>query len=435
MKISIFGLGYVGCVSLGCLAKNGYQVIGVDTNPIKIEQINVGKPTIIEKDLDVIIKEQYDNGRIWATQDIQSTISQTDISIIAVGTPSTENGHLDLRYIYQVTEQIGKCLKSKDRFHIIAIRSTIEPGTCEKIEIEIEKESGKTINKDFAVMANPEFLREGSAVWDYFNPPYTLIGSENEEAAKKLAELYKNLPAEIIITERKVAEISKYVNNSFHALKIGFANEIGNVAKALGIDSHKVMDIFVRDKRLNISPAYLKPGFAYGGSCLPKDLKALQTLAHDNYLKLPILEQVDTSNQLQIERAIKLIMKYGKKKIGFLGLTFKEGTDDLRNSPAVQVVEFLLGKGYPVKIYDKNIIISRLTGRNKEYIEYHIPHIADLLLLSLSELAKECELFVVATHENEFHDFLLAEDSKPIIDLVRLGDQFLKKEAYSGINW
>jgi len=296
MKISIFGLGYVGCVSLGCLAKNGHHVIGVDTNQAKVDQINSGRATIIEKDVDKIIAEQRMAGRISATTDNMLAVKGSDISIIAVGTPSTDKGHLNLQYIFKVAENIGEALKHKNTFHIIAIRSTIMPGTCDKFAEIVEYNSGKKRNEDFALVDNPEFLREGTAVKDYYNPPLTLIGSDNVKAAEKVAELYRQLPAEIIITDLKIAEIMKYINNTYHALKISFSNEIGNICSELGIDSHEVMDIFCKDKQLNISPYYFKPGFAYGGSCLPKDLKGLQTLAHDLYIDVPVIDGISKTS-------------------------------------------------------------------------------------------------------------------------------------------
>ena len=369
MNISIFGLGYVGCVSLGCLAKNGNKVISVDVSQTKVDQIDSGKATIIEKDIDTIIKEQRKAKRISATIDSCKAVKESEISIVAVGTPSTDKGHLNLSHIFTVAEQIGIALKDKKEFHIIAVRSTIMPGTCDKFAGIVEKISGKKRNEGFAIVDNPEFLREGTAVHDYYNPPLTLIGSDNKEAANKVAELYLQLPSEVIITDLKVAEIMKYVNNTFHALKISFGNEVGNICAELGIDSHEVMNIFCKDKQLNISPYYFKPGFAYGGSCLPKDLKGFQTLAHDLYVNVPVITSINKTNEIQISRAIKMIYKYWNKKLGFLGLSFKEGTDDLRNSPAVAVIEGLLGKGCDITIYDKNVNLSLLTGTNKEFID------------------------------------------------------------------
>jgi GDP-mannose 6-dehydrogenase len=435
MNISIFGLGYVGCVSLGCLAKNGHNVIGVDTNPTKISQINSGKATIIEKEVDTIIAEQRSAGRISATDNVKEAVSRSDVSIIAVGTPSTDKGHLNLQFIFNVAENIGEALKEKPAFHIIAIRSTIMPGTCDKVASVIEKISGKKRNIDFAVVDNPEFLREGTAVRDYYNPPLTLIGSDNQQAAEKVADLYRQLPAEIVITDLKTAEIMKYVNNTYHALKISFGNEVGNICTELGIDSHKVMDIFCKDKQLNISPYYFRPGFAFGGSCLPKDLKGLQTLAHDLYVDIPLIESINKTNEIQIQRATKLIYKYNNKKLGFLGLSFKAGTDDLRNSPTVSIIEALLGKGCKLGIYDKNINLAMLTGTNKDYIDSRIPHLSNLLVKDAEKLVKESDVVVVNTKETEFFNLVQGVDNKLIIDFVRLDESLITKGNYIGINW
>jgi GDP-mannose 6-dehydrogenase len=436
MNISIFGLGYVGCVSLGCLAKNGHNVIGVDTSPTKVNQINKGLPTIIEKDIDVIIKEQFEGGRIKATTDFKQAILDTEISIVAVGTPSTAHGHLNLDYIYKVAENFGKVLAEKSDFHVIAIRSTVMPGTADKFAAIIEEKSGKLRNVHFAMVSNPEFLREGTAVADYFNPPLTLLGAAHEEAAQKLASLYKQLPAEIVITDIRVAEIMKYINNSFHALKISFANEVGNICKELGVDSHKAMEIFCKDKELNISPYYFKPGFAYGGSCLPKDLKGLQTLAHDLYVSTPVINSIDKTNDVQIQRAIDLIIGQKKRKLGFLGLSFKAGTDDLRNSPAVTVIETLIGKGYDVCIYDKNVQVSRLTGTNKEYIDAHIPHLSKLMTDNLSDVLNNSEVIIINNKEKEYIDtFSNWNGNAKIIDMVRLDGQVRNNSGYHGINW
>jgi len=436
MDISIFGLGYVGCVSLGCLAKNGHNVIGVDVSETKVNQINSGLATIIEKDIDIIIKEQHQKGNISATVDFISAIEKTEVSIIAVGTPSGPNGHLNLDYIFKVAEHFGEALQKKETFHVIAIRSTVFPGTIEKFQQIIEKISDKKSDKDFAVVSNPEFLREGTAVHDYHNPPLTLIGSNNKDGADKIASLYKNLPAEIVITNIEVAEIMKYVNNTFHALKIAFANEVGNICSAMKIDSHEVMNIFCMDKQLNISPYYFKPGFAYGGSCLPKDLKGLQTLAHDLYIKAPVIESIDKTNDLQIVRALEIIQKGGKRRIAFLGLSFKAGTDDLRNSPAVAIVETLLGKGYDVEIYDRNVHLSKLTGTNKEYIDHHIPHLSKLMVNNIVKLVENADVVVVNNNEKEYVDILSELKSNiAIIDMVRLPQFIRERKNYYGINW
>ncbi len=435
MNISIFGLGYVGCVSLGCLAKNGHHVIGVDVSKTKVDQINCGNATIIEKDIDIIIAAQKKAGNIEATMDAEEAVFKTDISIICVGTPSSDKGHLNLDYIFKVAENIAIALKEKKKFHIIVIRSTIFPGTCNKVAELIERISGKKSDTDFAVVDNPEFLREGTAVHDYFNPPFTLIGSDNQKAAYKVGELYERLPCEIIITDLKVAEIMKYVNNTYHALKISFANEIGNICSELHIDSHKVMEIFCKDKQLNISPYYFKPGFAYGGSCLPKDLKGLQTLAHDMYVEIPVINSIDKTNEIQIQRAIKIIYQHANKKLGFLGLSFKEGTDDLRNSPAVSIIESLIGKGCDICIYDQNINVSLLTGTNKEYIDSKIPHLSSLMFDTAKKVIDKSDVIIINTKEKEFFPLLKEYPGKIIIDMVRLDESLLNNPDYTGINW
>lgn len=436
MNISIFGLGYVGCVSLGCLAKNGHTVIGVDVNKTKVDQINSGIATIVEKEIDEIIKTQFHLGKIRATLNHEEAVINSEISIVCVGTPSSVNGHLNLNYILEVACQIGEAIAKIDSFHIVAVRSTILPGTIDKIGDLIEEKSSKKKNIDFAVLSNPEFLREGSAVYDYYNPPFTLIGSDNSKAAEKLSSLYKELLAEIIITDIKVAEIIKYINNTFHALKISFANEVGSICQKLNIDPFKVMDIFIKDKQLNISPYYFKPGFAYGGSCLPKDLKGLQTLAHDLYLNVPVIESIHKTNELQINKAVELIINLNKKKIGFLGLSFKAGTDDLRNSPAVILIETLLGKGYDIKIFDDNVQQSRLLGKNKEFIDIHIPHLSNLFVEKAADIIDFSDIIIIATKEKLFKEILCeASNNKIIIDLVRLDEELLKKENYFGINW
>lgn len=435
MNISIFGLGYVGCVSLGCLAKNGHNIIGVDLNEHKVNLINQGKPTIVEKDIDEIIHQQFITGKIRATLSTEEAILNTDISIIAVGTPSTSQGHLNLDFIFNLANDIGSALSKKKSFHVIALRSTVLPGTCDKVAEIIQNKSQKKNNVDFSVASNPEFLREGSAVSDYYNPPFTLIGSQNNQAIEYLSKIYENVNSEIIIAPVKEAEILKYVNNTFHALKVSFVNEVSNICKAIDIDPNKVMEIFVKDTQLNISPYYLKPGFAYGGSCLPKDLKALKTVAHDNYLDTPVINSIEKSNEVQIRKSIDLISKFGKKNIGFLGLSFKAETDDLRNSPSVILIETLLGKGFLISIYDQKVSYSKLTGRNKDFIDMHIPHLSVLLVNSLPELIAKSELIVVSNKDNQYIDALKRLDNKPIIDLTNLSQHLSSNPNYYGFNW
>jgi len=435
MNISVFGLGYVGCVSVGCLSKMGHTTIGVDKNITKIGQINNGEPTIIEKDIGQIIKDQRNQGRISATSDYNSAILDSEISIVAVGTPSTANGHLYMENVYDVATDIGTALKEKSDFHTIAIRSTVLPGTCQKVAQIIEEESGKKSEQDFSVVSNPEFLREGTAVDDYFNPPLTLVGAMSEKAGLKVSELYKELPADVIMVEPKVSEIMKYVNNSFHALKISFANEVGNICKALNVDSNKVMEVLKKDKQLNISPYYLNPGFAYGGSCLPKDLLGLQIIAHDNYIQVPLIDSISKTNEIQIKRAIEVVESYNKKSVCIAGLSFKSGTDDLRNSPYVILAEYLLGKGYEVMIYDKNIHMSSVLGTNREYIEKHIPHLEKILTIDIQEAIAGAELVIVSSKDEQVVEILKDNNEKIIVDLVGVQVQIGNPDKYYGINW
>ncbi len=433
MEISIFGLGYVGCVSLGCLANNGHRVVGVDVVDIKVDLINSGKPTIIEKDIDAIIEKSFNEGKINATKDFRKAVESTDVSIICVGTPSSAEGHLDLTYIFNTAAQIGEVLKNKKGFHTIAIRSTVMPGTNEKYGKIVEEISGKKRNEDFAVVSNPEFLREGTAVKDYYNPPVTVLGSDSEKGLDMMESLYKELNGPIEKVGIKVAEMIKYVNNSFHALKITFANEVGNICKKLNIDSHEVMRLFGMDKQLNISTYYFKPGFAYGGSCLPKDLKALQTLSHDYYLDTPVLNSIDKSNSFQKELALNLIESKNKKRILILGISFKPGTDDLRYSPIIDVIQSLSGKGYDVKIIDKNVHLSKLVGKNKSFIMEKLPHIAKLLTTDIQQALSWAEIIVFTNKEKEFSK-LNIDDEKIIIDLAHI-EEYMNHQKYNGLNW
>lgn len=435
MRISIFGMGYVGCVGAACCAKLGHHVIGVDVSPHKVELINQGRPTIIEKDIDELVKFAHAEGRLEATTDAAYAVKNSEISFIAVGTPSSKEGHLNLEYIYKVAGQIGEALKEKDDFHIVAIRSTVLPGTNGKIGEIIEEASGKKRNQDFTVVSNPEFLREGTAVHDYLNPPLTLVGADNEMAVEKMRFLYRDIPGEFIATDIKVAEMMKYINNTFHALKIVFGNEVGNICKALDVDSHKVMEIFCKDRQLNISPYYFKPGFAYGGSCLPKDSKALRTLARDCYIDVPVINAIEESNEIQKRNAVNIIMEKGKRKIGVLGLSFKAGTDDLRCSPIVDVVESLLGKGFELRIYDKNVKLSEITGTNKDFIMAKIPHLQHFVYDDLDKVVTESDVLVVTNKEAEFENLLEKYPGKIIVDLVRAWKEVDYAGNYEGISW
>ena len=435
MDISIFGLGYVGCVGLGCLADSGHNIVGVDVNKYKVDLINNGKATIVENEIDEIIKRNRDIGRIRATLDSIEAVLNTDIAIICVGTPNDTHGHLDMKFIESVSEEIGRGIKEKSDFFTVALRSTVMPGTNIKVGKIIEEISGKKLNKDFSVVSNPEFLREGSAVKDFFNPPYTVVASESDKAIDIMKEVYQSVKGDFIRTDIGSAELIKFVNNSFHALKVVFANEVGRICKSLNIDSHNLMNLFVKDEILNISPYYFKPGFAYGGSCLPKDLKGLQTLAHDLYLKVPVIDSIDKTNEIQIQQTIEMIESFNKKRLGFLGLSFKAGTDDLRNSPSVKVIELLLGKGYEITIYDKNVLTSCLTGTNKEYIETHIPHLSKLIVNDIETVINNSDIVVICTKENEFIDAIDNIKGKCIVDLIYLNNKIRVNNIYYGISW
>lgn len=435
MNISVFGLGYVGCVGAACCARLGHKVIGVDVSRNKVDLINAGRPTIIEKDIEELCMEGHKSGLLTATTDAREAVLNTEISFIVVGTPSSPEGHLNLNYIFNVAREIGEALRGKDSFHIVAIRSTVLPGTNEKVGKILEEASGKRRNEGFTVVSNPEFLREGTSVEDYMKPPLTLVGTDSEFAERKFRELYEHIDAEFVCTDIKVAEMMKYVNNTYHALKITFGNEIGRICKRLDVDSHKVMEIFCKDKHLNISPYYFRPGFAYGGSCLPKDSKALRSLARDLYVDVPVINSIDQSNELQKKQAVEIIMGKGKRNVGVLGLSFKAGTDDLRCSPIVDVVETLLGKGFSLSIYDRNVKLSELTGTNKDFIMAKIPHLQHFISADLDEVVSKSDVLVVANKEREFAGVLSKYPGKIVVDLVRAWSEVDYDGVYEGIAW
>ncbi len=407
MKISIFGLGYVGTVSAGCLAQAGHEVVGVDPVRTKVDLINRGQSPIIEAEINEIVAACAQSGQLRATDDPVSAIQETEISFVCVGTPSQPNGNLDLRYIRRICEQIGAALRAKSARHTVVIRSTILPGTMRNIVIPIlEEASGKKAGQDFGVCNNPEFLREGTAVKDFRQPPKTVIGEVDAASGDALASIYEGIDAPLIRTDVETAEMVKYVDNSWHALKIGFANEIGNLCKALEIDAHAVMDIFCQDRKLNISSAYLKPGFAFGGSCLPKDLRALAYKAKTDDLQLPILSSILPSNEMQVARGLQMILDKGNRKVGVLGFSFKAGTDDLRESPVIEVIERLIGKGYDLRIYDRNVNLASLVGANRDYILNRIPHISRLMVPSIAAVLDYAETVVIGNNDPEFRNLI-----------------------------
>ena len=437
MRVSVFGLGYVGTVSAGCLAFDGHEIVGVDPLPTKVDLINRGQSPIIETDIGDIIAATSKVGRLRATGDPRQAIRETELSFVCVGTPSQPNGNLDLRYIRRICEQIGEALKSKTERHTVVIRSTVLPGTMRNVVIPVlEEYSGKEAGRDFGVCNNPEFLREGSAVKDFRCPPKTVIGQLDAASGDMLETLYQDLDAPLIRTDLETAEMVKYVDNGWHALKIGFANEIGILSKSLGLDAHEIMKIFCQDRKLNISTAYLLPGFAFGGSCLPKDLRALTYKAKMNDLNLPILTSILPSNEMQVNRGVQLITEKGRKRVGVLGFSFKSGTDDLRESPLIEVIERLLGKGYDLRIYDKNVNVASLVGANRDFILNRIPHISRLMVQSVPAVLDFAETIVIGNKDEDFETISeMVRDGQTIVDFVRITDRRSNNGKYDGICW
>jgi GDP-mannose 6-dehydrogenase len=422
-------------VSAACFSEAGHEVIGVDSNPLKVEVINSGRSPIVEPGVEDLIAAAVKDQRLKATTDVASAIVESDLSLVCVGTPSNHNGSLDLRYIERVCQEIGAALKTKRGYHIVAMRSTMLPGTVAGTVVPaLEVYSGKRAGRDFGVAINPEFLREGSSIHDFNHPPFTLIGADAAAAAAPLGNLYAHLSAPVLTVGIREAEMVKYACNSFHALKVTFANEIGMICRELGVDSHRVMEVFCRDTKLNLSPYYLKPGFAFGGSCLPKDLRALTHKAKELDVSLPMLNSILPSNQYQIERAVEMVLRTGRKKVGLLGLSFKPNTDDLRESPMVTLVERLIGKGLKLAIYDREVELARLFGANKEFIENEIPHISSLMRKELQDVIEAAEVIIIGKRDEEFR-VIAGLSGRVIIDLVRLIEPEENRDNYHGICW
>jgi GDP-mannose 6-dehydrogenase len=419
-EISVFGLGYVGCVSAACFAREGHSVVGVDLNQTKVDLVNAGKPTILEEGIAELVAEMRAAERLRATTDATEAVHASTISLVCVGTPSQPNNSLDLSYVRRVCEQVGEALRNKaGGHHVVVIRSTVLPGTIHSVVVPaLERTSGKKLGEGFSVYSNPEFLREGTSIQDFFEPPFTLIGTDDPASAKTIVDLYSDITAPVFTTEVRVAEMVKYACNCFHGLKVGFANEIGNICKAMGVDSHEVMRIFCEDRKLNIAPYYLKPGFAFGGSCLPKDLRATVYAAQQHDVEVPILRATLESNKKQIERAFDLVMATGHPQIGILGMSFKAGTDDLRESPIVALVESLLGKGMTLSIFDADVTESSTMGANRSYVEREIPHIWSLMRGSIKEVTNASRVLIIG---NSSSDYIIAGancvDSHVLIDL------------------
>ena len=435
--LSIFGLGYVGTVCAACFADLGHRVIGIDSNPLKVDLLNSGRSPVIERDLDELIAAGVSNGRLTVTQDATHAVHEADYSFICVGTPSAPNGSPQVDAVRTVCHEIGEALKTRKEGHLIVVRSTVPPGTTEDIVIPtVEAASGKRLGKHFDIVVNPEFMREGSAVSDFRTPSRTVVGASQADPADRLLALYRHLPGQQIKTSLVVAELTKYLDNVWHALKVGFANEIGSICKSLDVDSHEAMNVFLADERLNISRAYLRPGFAFGGSCLPKDVRALTYFAKAHDLDLPIIRNIMRSNQSQVERGISWILEQEKRKISFVGISFKSGTDDLRESPYLEMVERLIGKGCDIRIFDENVQLSRLIGANRNFLMNMIPHVADLLVPSIDAAIAHGEVIVVTQNEtiSKWAARLLRADQR-VLDFTR--SETLEKDsaAYDGFSW
>ena len=438
LAISVFGLGYVGSVSAACFASLGHRVIGVDVNPAKVEMMESGRSPIVEAGMNELVAEGSRNCRLHATVDSTAGVMQSDVSFVCVGTPSLRNGKLDLSHIEKVAGEIGGALKQKKEHHTFVLRSTVLPGTTESLVLPIlERESGRRAGFDFTVAYNPEFMREGSAVADFLQPPYTILGAQNPAHLASLREIYQQTPGRVFETSLAVAEMVKYFSNAFHAVKVTFANEVGTLCKHLKVDAQAVTEIFTSDERLNISRAYLSPGFAFGGSCLPKDVRALNYKAKELDLNLPMLESLLPSNIQHIERAVETVMRSKKRKIAQLGLSFKAGTDDLRESPQVQLVKRLLGEGYEVKVWDEDVSLGRLAGSNRQYIEEVIPHIGSLLTDNLEEVLQWGEVVIIGSKSASREKLSWLRADQLVIDLVNL-DKARRPgglAAYEGICW
>lgn len=438
-SIGVYGLGYVGCVSAVCLASLGHRVTGVDVSDDKVNLLRAGRSPVIEAGIGDMTAQVVESGALTVTTATRDVVIDTDFSLVCVGTPSTDSGALSTAFLEQVTAVIGSALRDTERWHVVAYRSTMLPGTCETVLIPmLERLSGKRAGIDFGVCVNPEYLREGTSVADFFDPPKTVVGAGDQRTAADMRMLYADIPGDVMVVPTKVAEMSKYVDNSFHALKVGFANEIGSICASVHLDSHEVMRLFLADTKLNIGPSYLQPGFAFGGSCLPKDVRALTHMARRNDVDIPLLGNLLPSNESHLRRALNIIIADGRRRIGVFGLAFKPGTDDLRESPMVELVERLIGKGFTVRIYDPNVALSKLIGANRAYINERLPHIGELLTDDAGEVAAHGQILVVGSRSPEVVAAVVHRSpDQLIVDLVRLPDapQLQGGDNYRGIAW
>ncbi|MGB3898853.1 MAG: UDP-glucose/GDP-mannose dehydrogenase family protein [Mesorhizobium sp.] len=437
MKVSVFGLGYVGTVCAACLAERGHEVIGCDVSEAKVDLVNAGQSPIIEKDIGELVSSNVKSGRLKATVSTDEAVMGSDLSLLCVGTPSRANGSLDLSAVQAVSRQIGSSLAGKNSYHSVVVRSTVLPGTLSDIVVpSLQETSSKKLGEAFGVASNPEFMREGSAVSDFNNPAKTVIGTKDETTRERLLELYRGLPGRLIVTEPRLAELVKYTDNTWHALKVAFGNEIGNICKAAGVDSHELMQVFFADTKLNISNAYLLPGFAFGGSCLPKDVRAINAYAVQHDVEAPLLKSLMPSNKQQIERALQWILDHGKRNVGFLGFSFKAGTDDLRESPYLELIERLIGKGCDIRIFDQNVSLAKLVGANKAYLMNAIPHVTQLMVPSIEDAVEHSDVVVTTSRSPEYE--AVVEKLRPdqiLLDMARLPNTDRIAGTYDGINW
>ena len=437
MKVSVFGLGYVGTVCAACLAERGHEVIGCDVSEAKVDLVNAGQSPIIEKDIGELVSSNVKSGRLKATVSTSEAVMGSDLSLLCVGTPSRANGSLDLSAVQAVSRQIGSSLAGKNSYHSVVVRSTVLPGTLSDIVVpSLQETSSKKLGEAFGVASNPEFMREGSAVSDFNNPAKTVIGTKDETTRERLLELYRGLSGRLIVTEPRLAELVKYTDNTWHALKVAFGNEIGNICKAAGVDSHELMQVFFADTKLNISNAYLLPGFAFGGSCLPKDVRAINAYAVQHDVEAPLLKSLMPSNKQQIERALQWILDHGKRNVGFLGFSFKAGTDDLRESPYLELIERLIGKGCDIRIFDQNVSLAKLVGANKAYLMNAIPHVTQLMVPSIEDAVEHSDVVVTTSRSPEYE--AVVEKLRPdqiLLDMARLPNTDRIAGTYDGINW
>jgi GDP-mannose 6-dehydrogenase len=438
MKISIFGLGYVGAVSLACLARDGHSVIGVDIDQSKLDLIQSGRTPVVEEGMVDLMTSVAASGRVSVTSDVRRAVLDSELSLICVGTPSAPNGSQDQSAILKLAQELGRAMQAKSSDHVFVFRSTVVPGTVEDVLRPIvERESGKRDGKEFHVCFQPEFLREGTSIRDYDKPPFTIVGANAPAAFARLRELFGHLPCEFVATSIRSAEMVKYCCNNFHALKITFANETARLCEALGVDAFQVMDLVCRDKHLNISPAYLKPGFAFGGSCLPKDLRATMYLAKTRDVEMPMMGNVLASNRLHVEHAIAKVLASGRRRVGMIGLSFKTGTDDLRESPLVLIAEQFIGKGLSLLVYDPEVHLSRLLGANRRFIEQHVPHIGSLMRAGIESVIEESDVLVVGLSDAKIFDALAkhVREDHLILDLVNIPQREVLRGNVMGLCW